>query len=346
MSSRWVLALALVLGCNDAPPQPVRQPTAASPSSTPAPPNPTLQALHRAIDERYSHRDRLGLDWNALFSATAAELPPKPSRDELVSSLAKLLAHAEDPHLALVVDGKLVPTDTTKVEWNFALSSIRAKVPDLAPRGRCLTIGHVGGFTYVLVNGLEQGRCDGLPADWTAAFPSIANAPGLLLDLRGNGGGNELFAQHIAGSFVDAPVPYVQSEDRDPTAPGGFTPPVTRFVGPTVRPRYAKPVVVLTGRYVISSAESFALMMRAAGATLLGARTRGSSGNPKDVALGDGISVRLPSWRAKLLDGSYLEGKGVVPDVELAVTPAEVAANDVLIDAAVAELTRRTSHHP
>jgi carboxyl-terminal processing protease len=102
--------------------------------------------------------------------------------------------------------------------------------------------------------------------------------------------------------------------------------------------RYPGPVVVLTGPLIMSSAESFLLMMRVAGATLVGGRSRGSSANPQPVDLGNGITLMVPSWRALLVDGTCFEGVGIAPDVEVPVTAAEVAAGDKVIDAGVAVL--------
>ena len=42
---------------------------------------------------------------------------------------------------------------------------------------------------------------------------------------------------------------------------------------------------------------------------LIGAQTYGSSGNPKPIDLGNGVTVILPSWRDLFPDGSILEGK-------------------------------------
>lgn len=301
-----------------------------------------LATLKHAIDERYSYRDRLSLDWPALFAEATPGLAAAKTRDELVQGLAKLLARAEDPHLALVVDGKHVATDTRQVQWNFALAQIKAKVGELRSPGRCLSVGKVGAYAYVIVNGLEKGRCDALPADWDAAWTGLSAAPGLLVDLRGNQGGDEAKAQHIAGYFVDAPTAYVQSETRDAKAEGGFGPLQTRVVQPhTAGQRHTKPVVVLSGPLVMSSAESFVLMLRAGGATIVGGRSRGASGNPQPIELGLGITALVPSWRARFVDGSLLEGTGVAPDVDVPVTPEQVAAGDPVLDAAVAELDRR-----
>jgi hypothetical protein len=330
--------LAAIAGCKDegnarpAPDKPVTNPQQAE----------AIKLLKVAIDERYSYRDRLGLDWNKLFAEATPELERATSRDQLVQGLVKLLAHAKDPHLDLIVDGKFVASDPTKIEWNFAVAQIKQKVTEWKHLGRCLSVGRVGQFAYVLVNGLEKGRCDTLGANWAAVYPALTTAPGMIMDLRGNAGGNEAYAWQIAGYFVDKPVPYVKSDTRDAKAPGGFTPAVVRTLQPIPGvERYAKPVVVLSGPYIMSSAESFLLMMRAAGATLVGSRSRGASANPIVVELGNGISARIPTWRAMLVDGTVLEGVGVVPDIEVPVTAAEVASGDKVIDAAVAELTKR-----
>jgi hypothetical protein len=298
--------------------------------------------LKQAIDERYSYRDRLGLDWAALLAQATPSLQASKTRDELVRGIAKELARAEDPHLALVVDGKHLATDTRQVQWNFALAQIKAKVGDLRSPGRCLSTGTIGPYAYALVNGLEKGKCDQLPADWDAAWPKLAAAPGLVVDLRGNQGGDEVKAQHIAGYFVDAPVAYVQSETRDAKAEGGFGPLQPRTLQPhTPGQKHTKPVVVLSGPLVMSSAESFVLMLRAAGVPIVGGRSRGASGNPQPIDLGLGITLLVPSWRARLVDGTLLEGTGVAPDVDVPVTAEQVAAGDPVLDAAIAELERR-----
>ena len=330
---------ALCCACSEPTAAPV---AAADPTLDRAEVQGVIGKLKQAIEERYSYRDRLGLDWPALFAEATPGLEAAKTKDELVQGLAKLLAHAEDPHLALAVDGKHVQTDTRQVQWNFALAQIKAKVTDLQTPGRCLSVGTVGAYAYALVNGLDKGRCDGLPADWDRAWAGLAAAPGLLVDLRGNQGGDEIKAQHIAGYFVDAPVAYARSETRDAQAEGGFGPPQTRVVQPrTPEQRHTKPVVVLSGPLVMSSAESFLLMLRAGGATIVGGRSRGASGNPQPIELGLGITALVPSWRARLVDGSLLEGKGVAPDVDVPVTSEQVAAGDPVLDAAVAELDRR-----
>lgn len=299
-----------------------------------------LDTLERAIETQYSYRDRLGLDWKTLFAEARSRAAATTSREAFVRVLVELLAPAKDAHMELIVDGKYVPTDPARPVPNASVKGIKSRVTDLKTPGRCLSVGRVRRLAYVLVNGLENGKCDSLPSDWSNAFPDLEAAPGMILDLRGNTGGNEVYAQAIAGSFVASPTPYVMSEVRDASAPSGFLPRTTRSIKPTGARRYAGRVVVLIGPLIMSSAESFALMMRAAGAKLFGAKTRGASANPRLVDLGDGISVRVASWRALFLDGTLLEGNGVTPDREIAVTSEEIASGDPILDAAAAELER------
>ena len=332
---RILFACLLIVGCKET--------TADKAVATSSQNTDAIAKLRRAIGDRYSYRDRLGLDWTELFAEAMPELERATSREQLVEGFVKVLEHAKDPHLTFVIDGKYIKTDPAKPAWNFAVAQIQKKVTDWKYVGRCLSIGRVGTFAYVLVNGLEKGKCDNLPRDWATAFAEVRNAPGMIMDLRGNGGGDELKAQAIAGYFIDKPTPYVKSETRDPTSVTGFAPAIERVVQPVAGiERYARPVVVLSGPLIMSSAESFLLMMRAAGATLVGGRSRGSSGNPQPVELGNGITLLVPSWRAMFVDGTYSEGVGIGPDVEVPVTAEEVATGDKVIDAAIVELTKRT----
>lgn len=75
---------------------------------------------------------------------------------------------------------------------------------------------------------------------------------------------------------------------------------------------------MLQGPVVASSAESFLLMMRAAGATLVGDRSAGSSGRPVRFRLGNRVHAWLPSWVDSDLNGAPIEGRGVTPDVTVA----------------------------
>ena len=149
-----------------------------------------------------------------------------------------------------------------------------------------------------------------------------------------NGGGDESLAASFAGRFLAAPKVYSRDRIR---RDGRWLGPFDRRVEPRPEPeRYRGQVVVLLGPKTASSCESFVLMMRQApGCRLVGDRTKGSSGNPHTYDLGIGVTVALSSWEDQLPDGSVLEGTGVTPDVPAKATPADLAEEDAVLEAAL-----------
>jgi len=92
----------------------------------------------------------------------------------------------------------------------------------------------------------------------------------------------------------------------------------------------------LIGPKVVSSAESFVLMMKyGAKAKLVGDATGGSSGRPMPHPLGNSVTICLSSWEDQLPDGSLLENHGVRPDLAVKTTPRSLAKSDAVIEAAL-----------
>ena len=91
---------------------------------------------------------------------------------------------------------------------------------------------------------------------------------------------------------------------------------------------YGGQVIVLTGPQVMSSNESFLMMMRQAGATLFGAPSFGSSGNPKPYELDNGLVLYVPQWQDMDLDGRLVEGNGITPNILLDLAPDRFVADD------------------
>lgn len=165
-------------------------------------------------------------------------------------------------------------------------------------------------------------------------------AKGLIIDVRPNGGGAEPLAQKFAGCFIDAPKIYGRDEIRDS---GQFKGPYNRIVEPSADgPKYRGKVAVLMGQACVSSNESFLLMMKQVpGCKLIGERSRGSSGNPKEHALPNDVIVYLPSWRDLRPDGTCFEGEGIAPDIEVKTQDKDFHSSDPVLDAALKYLRGR-----
>ena len=95
-----------------------------------------------------------------------------------------------------------------------------------------------------------------------AALVELRDAPGLILDVRGNGGGDTAVARPIMGRFITGRAAYATMRRREGQ---GLSQPWTEYVEPRGPFTYAGPVVVLTDAWSASMAEGFPMGMRALG---------------------------------------------------------------------------------
>jgi C-terminal processing protease CtpA/Prc len=169
------------------------------------------------------------------------------------------------------------------------------------------------------------------------ALSDLSNTRALIIDVRPNGGGSEPFAQELAGCFVESPVLYAKHVYRNANGPEGWGRVQERILRPNKnQAKYRGEIAVLMGQANLSSCEAFLLMMRQIpNCKLIGQKSYGSSGNPKTVDLGNGITVWLPSWKALRPDGSCFEGEGIKPDIVVRTSEAQLRTSDRVLEAAL-----------
>lgn len=297
----------------------------------------SVRQLREAIDREYSYRDLRGVDWDKLFSEYTPKLERAATPRAFARLTASMLSAAKDMHIVVRADDATFPTHRPNAGVNFNPQTLARTVTNLAGDGPVATGRFEDGITYVLISTWAPRD----PKVLESAYDAIANADaakGLIIDVRPNSGGDELLARAFAGCFVDAPKVYSTNTIR---RDGQWHGPFDRVVEPNAQRRaYRGPVVVLMGPQNMSSCESFLLMMRQVpDCKLVGARSYGSSGNPRPHELANGVTVLLPSWKDMLPDGTPLEGVGVAPDIEVATDAAALRRGDPVLDAAL-KITR------
>jgi hypothetical protein len=336
-----LLSLCLLLsGCaKSRGPATASAPTSA-PSATQAVNDLSITQLRQAIDERYSYRDLRGVDWNQAFAAARPALESASTPEAFATAAGQLLAAAKDIHISLTVGTTVFPSYVADVVPNWNMHTLGRLLPSIVQaNNNVLLASWPDGIGYVAIATFRKEHADDVKAA-LAAITAGAGPKGLVLDVRMNEGGDETLAQGIAGCFLDAPKVYAADRPRDPTNASGFAPPQYRQVGPNPQCHGTRAhVAVLMSHSNMSSAESFLLMMKQVPtARLFGEPSWGASGNPQPVTLANGVTVLLPSWQSLFPDGSLFEGVGVTPDVPVATTPAQLATDDPVLDAALAWL--------
>jgi len=317
---------------------------AAQPKATSAVGNAqAVSNLRKAIDEQYSYRDLRKLDWAALFAKHGPAMESAASPAAFAQAAAEMLGQAKDMHIWLDVDGKEIHPYKRDITRNHNLAVLEKAVPGFRKLGNGIYSGRFeDGIGYLLIDSWSSDRTEAMEQAYAVIW-ECSNAPGLIVDVRPNGGGAEPLAQQFAGCFVDKPVVYAKHVYRSAKAASGFDEPHDRVLEPNkYRPKYRGKVVVLMGQANMSSCESFLLMMKQVpGCRLIGSTSYGSSGNPKPADLGNGVTVYLPSWKDLRPDGTCLEGQGVTPDFPIAATSVALESADPVLQAALTLLRKR-----
>ena len=192
------------------------------------------------------------------------------------------------------------------------------------------------GFGLIRVPAFFNRDGHDIAAEFDAALDALPDAPGIILDLRSNGGGNTTVAHDVAGRFYRQPFRYIRQMFRQPMLLRGWRTDTYWEVGPR-GPAYDNPVVLIIDGTNASSAEDFIVsLVDSSRAKTVGRVTGGMSGNPISIALPGGGVARYSTGDIRRMDGRRIEGAGITPDVTVTWTLADFrAGRDPDVDAAV-----------
>ena len=192
-----------------------------------------------------------------------------------------------------------------------------------------LIIGEVlpSGILQITIPTFSRRTGHNLVAEFDQLLDDNLDAPGIILDLRGNGGGDSRIANQIAGRFFEESFCYGQDRFR-------FRSPLhawRELWNYCVRPRgsiYNGPVLLLIDTANMSSAEQFIAALTGSGRSIsVGRPTAGSSGNPITFRLTGGGKARFSTAAFYLTDGTMLEGTGFTPDIPVEFTVLDFLEN-------------------
>lgn len=297
-----------------------------------------LAELMRVLATNYSYRDLRVKDWKKLEKDGAAAVLAARTDRGFAAAAAAMLKPTDDMHLCLKLGDQVFGTGSRAVDPLFRRDLLQryAKVTAI---GKQVLVGRTeDGIGYLMIGAwtdeVDAERIGG-------AITELADTKAMVIDVRPNSGGDELLAQKVAAWFVEGTKVYAKNRYRDRSSTDGFGKVLDRTItGNDATRRYDKPIAVLTSRYVMSSNESFVMMLRQAKrCTVVGQPTFGSSGNPKPFDLGNGVTALVPSWQDLRPDGTPFEGEGLQPDVLVECTAKDLETDDPILAKAL-ELLR------
>lgn len=273
---------------------------------------------------------------------------------DVVASLKKLDRELPDtPSKRVKMTGGMVVRVRSGVGESVAVTFrngegdlVNLTTPFGEPRGRSAKVGNFGharvridvktvgdNIGYIAVNKFLDPAY--VMKTFNDALESFMEADGIIIDLRGNSGGKDAMALGMMGWL--APSEWVAGRLR------------TRGneIKMIVRPRartYDGPVAVLTDGLTGSSAEFVAAALQEMGrACVIGTRTKGEALPAEYTTLPNGDVFLYAVTDFVTGAGERLEGVGVTPDIEVALTQGSLLeGRDVVLEAAVNWI--RTQH--
>lgn len=169
-------------------------------------------------------------------------------------------------------------------------------------------------LAYIKLNTFEDLSA---AKEFEKALRKFSDADGLIIDLRGNGGGLLQNAIEIGSMFIDHGM-IVQTIDRD-----GHR----EQMESTGRVLWRKPTVVLINEASASASEILAGALRDNKiATLVGTRSFGKASVQNVRRLSDGSALLITIAKYQTPNGEDIMKKGIKPDVEVTIPTEEAEA--------------------
>lgn len=173
-------------------------------------------------------------------------------------------------------------------------------------------------------------------AQLDSAVDRMRNHAGIVLDLRGNPGGAGAMSMGVAGHFVDTAQAFGTMTTRSGTLHFRVNPRRVNIAGQRVKP-FDGPVAVLMDELSGSTSEVFAGGLQSLGRVrVFGATSMGAVLPARADRLPNGDILYHAIADFKTADGTLLEGRGVIPDEQVATTRAALlAGQDPVLTAAL-----------
>ena len=309
-------------------------------------PQTNLDALWTIIDQQYCFLDykekELGISWANLHAKYSARLNPKMSRSQLFEVLCQMLGELKDGHVNISTSLDLgrnwswkddYPLNldeelrNTYLETDYNLSS--------GLKYRILS----DNIAYVVYESFQNSIGEGNLDDM---FFSLRMCNGMILDIRGNGGGELSNVEKLASRFTNEKVLVGYRSHKTGTGHTDFSPLEAEYITPSKGVRWQKPCVVLTNRSCYSAANTFVRDMKEMPmVTVMGDQTGGGSGLPFTSELPIGRSIRFSASPSYDVQKQQIEF-GIAPDISCSLDAGKAAQGiDSMIEEARVFLSGR-----
>jgi carboxyl-terminal processing protease len=291
-------------------------------------PTNNFEQFWKTFDQHYGLFDVKNIEWAIIGEKFRSKISDQMTDAELYSVLSEMIVLLNDNHVNLYPTNGELPVfpggvlryrngvlNILKVQEDYDLEVAKKYLLSYEQATPNIGYGKLQeNLAYVNIKGTDAFK--DVKKQMEKVMAGIADAKGVVIDIRGFYGGFDPASQYLASCFAASKKLYMTTRKRNGPAHSDFTESVEWYVEPKSDKPYTKPVIVLTSRFTQSAGETFQLAMKQFDhAQTLGDTTAGSlSDNPNfEIYNGWIFSVSVGDYRGP--DGVSYEGTGLAPDV-------------------------------
>ena len=354
-------------------PEPCVQPLADTPLTN-------YRVFWQTFAEQYPFFELRQMDWLAVDKKFRPQVTPESKPEELFRILSDMIDPLYDAHTFINANsiqkrfGGFRPAVDPMREGNavriaeiIETTYVRGGLRDFcnkqlqfgllrSPQGAALSnsersaevIGYlrIHSFDCYVKEGEFLQQLDALEAALDDIFKDSTRLTGLVIDVRINGGGSDVFGVSIASRLAaEEYLAYEKVARNDIHDPDHRTPAQPVIVHVSQRPGFRGPAVLLTSSDSVSAAETFtmAVLDRHPHVIRVGASTQGVFSDVLRRGLPNGWRFGLPNEIFLTRDGKAFDGTGIPSDIEVPIFPLEDLANgrDSALDEALKILAHK-----
>ena len=300
-------------------------------------PQGNFEALWKIIDEHYCFLDykqhEYGLDWQQVYNKYRVRVQGQLTDLQLFEVLTQMLGELRDGHVNLSTS-----YDYGRY-WSW-FENYPANVSDTLLRRYMGTDYKIAsGLRYrILDDNIGYIRYESFSSpigegNIDEALMYMMLCQGLIIDIRGNGGGDLTYAELLAARFCKEKTLVGYTQHKTGKGHSDFSSLEPQYIEPSSNIRWTKPVVVLTNRQVFSAANEFTMYMKAMPMVkVVGDHTGGGAGMPFSSSLPNGWVVRfsaIPTYDAQRQSTEF----GIDPDYYVSLSDEDVLkGRDTIIE--------------
>src|SRR5215813_13100041 len=329
-------------------PEPCRKPFPDTPITN-------YQVFWETFSEQYPFFALRHVDWSAVDKKFRPQVTAQTTPDELFRILSDMVDPLHDAHTFInakaiqkrfhgyrqsadPMQRKNAARITEMIETKYIGGGLRDFCNKQLQFGLLQTPPRSGGIGYLRIHSFNSysrdqeflKQLDALESALDDIFKDSAKLTGLVIDVRINTGGSDVFGVSIASRLATQEyLAYSKVIRNDIHDPDHRTAPQPVMVHVSSRPGFRGPVVLLTSADSVSAAETFtmALLDRHPHVVRIGTNTQGVFSDVLGRKLPNGWRFGLPNEIYVTKDGKAFDGTGVPPDIEVPIFPAEDLTN-------------------